>query len=130
MEELQPEDLQAARSALIVEDESLVRWQIADVLRDHGFDVYEFATADDAWAYIQSGARADVLFTDIRLPGSLDGVQLVQLIYEKRLPIQAVVITSSHLPNGALPFHVPFIPKPYDPDATAALLLKLAQGDD
>lgn len=119
--------MRAAHCALIVEDEFLVRWQIAEVLRERGFDVYEFATADGAWAFIQSGARVDVLFTDIRLPGSLDGLELVQLICDRSVPIKAAVLTSSHLPEAAIPHSVPFVLKPYDPDATATLLLKLAE---
>lgn len=130
LEEALLEDTQAAACALVVEDEFLVRWQIADILRERGFIVYEFATADDAWSYLQSGARIDVVFTDIRLPGTLNGLDLVQLIHERSVPIKAAVVTSSHLPEMATPLPVPFIRKPYDPDATAALLAKLAEVGD
>ena len=128
MEEPHPEYKLANPCALVVKDEFLIRWQMADVLRTRGFDVYEFATADDAWAYIQSGARVDVVFTDIRLPGNLNGLELCLLIHENAVPIKAVVVTSSHLPKAAIPLPVPFVPKPYDPEATAELLLKLVHG--
>ncbi len=128
MEEPHPEYKLAKPCALVVEDEFLIRWQIADVLRSREFNVYEFGTADEAWVYIQSGARVDVVFTDIRLPGNLNGLELVLLINESAMPIKAVVVTSSHLPKAAIPLPVLFVPKPYDPDATADLLSKLVHG--
>ena len=128
--ERQPGYQAAALCAVVVEDEFLVRWEISEVLRERGFDVYEFATADEAWVHIQSSGRVDLVFTDIRLPGTLNGLELVKLIRDGDLPIKAVVVTSSHIPVAAHPPPALFVPKPYDPEKTAALLLKLTNGEE
>ena len=62
---------------LVVEDEVLVRVLIADELRDAGFLVLEAATGDKAWSYVQAGVQVDLVISDIGLPGSLNGVDLV-----------------------------------------------------
>ena len=115
---------------VVVEDEPLIRWMISDELRDLGFNVSEFSTADDAWGYILSGSRVDVVFTDIRLPGTLNGLELAHLIEAEAMHVKAVVITSSHLPQDACSFKGRFIAKPYNHPAVATLLMELAQGED
>jgi len=124
----QAHDTRPTPCAIVVEDEFLARWLIAEVLRDFGFAVYEFGTADDALAYLQSGGRADVVFTDIRMPGAIDGLELVRRIHENIAPQMPVVVTSSHPPEGSSFLPVAFVPKPYNPHATAALLSRLAAG--
>jgi CheY-like chemotaxis protein len=58
---------------LIVEDELLVRYEVAQELRAVGYEVVEFSTAEDAIARLQAGPRIDVVFTDIQLAGRLTG---------------------------------------------------------
>lgn len=122
-------NLAATTCVILVEDEVFIRWLIADVLREAGVLVFEFATADDAWAYLEEGGQVDIVFTDIRLPGKLDGLDLVRLIQLRALPVQ-VIVTSSHLPHDSSTLTVPFIPKPYDVEATVAELLKLVERQD
>ena len=58
-------------SVLLVEDEVLVSNMIADSLTASGFAVHEVTSADEALHYIKSGARVDILFTDVNLPGGM-----------------------------------------------------------
>ena len=58
---------------LVVEDEILIRFLISEHLRDVGFTVIEASNADDAAAVIQSESPVDLVFSDINMPGGMDG---------------------------------------------------------
>ena len=75
-----PQQLLWPRKAriLVVEDEALVRVLIAEGLRLEGFSVIEADRADEALTYIKAGEQVDLVFSDIRMPGSLDGLQLAE----------------------------------------------------
>jgi two-component system, response regulator PdtaR len=102
---------ESARVVLLVEDEVLVRTPVAHTLRAAGFVVIEAANADEAWSCLRSGAPVDLVFTDIQMPGSMDGVELARRIRGKFDHI-VIILTSG---KGALPrdndHH--FIGKPY-----------------
>jgi CheY-like chemotaxis protein len=98
---------------LVVEDEPLIRFATVDALEDAGFEVLEAANADEALVLLGS-TPVDAVFTDINLPGSLDGLGLaarVRTIY----PRTRIVVTSGHVSLGAfdLASGVSFLPKPY-----------------
>ena len=63
---------------LLVEDEALVCAMICDALLEHGFEVHAVGNAGDALQYLRDGGPVDVLFTDINLPGEIDGALLAQ----------------------------------------------------
>ena len=63
---------------LLVEDESLIAEIIAEALEEHGFSVHSVSNASEALAHLSAGSRVDVLFTDINLPGELDGAALAE----------------------------------------------------
>src|SRR3954464_7370981 len=100
---------------LVVEDEELVRLVIAEVLRDEGFEVMEVEHAEAALAILQvHAARIHVLFTDIQMPGTMDGLALAHHT-AKHWPRIALLITSARPPpdRAALPKNSRFLPKPY-----------------
>ena len=97
---------------LIVEDEVLIRLLAADELRARGFGVLEASNADEAIAVLQSGASIDLVFTDVRMPGSMDGFALAQFIHARR-PELKLIITSGALSSSPESDDV-FIRKPYD----------------
>ena len=68
------------RTILIVEDEALVRVIGSDALEDAGYDVLEAASADEALRLLDANDDVRLLFTDIRMPGKLDGLQLANLV--------------------------------------------------
>ena len=73
-----------ASRVLVVEDEFLISDMVAEVLAEHGFEVHVAANAKDALQHLTCGAPCDVLFTDINLPGGVDGATLAQLARELR----------------------------------------------
>jgi len=108
---------------LVVEDEPLIRFGIAEALRDLGASVVEASTADEAWDYLASGALVNVVFTDHRMPGSMSGSQLASRIRQE-YPAVEIVLTSAVFDDRE--WTVPILAKPYDIARTAAALISLA----
>jgi len=103
---------------LLVEDEPLVRMTAADGLEEAGFEVMEAANADAALSVLD--ARSDevqVLFTDVNMPGSMDGMALAAKVHAK-WPHVRLLISSGYARPG--PDEIPddgrFVPKPYRAD--------------
>jgi CheY-like chemotaxis protein len=114
-------------SVLLVEDEVLISNLVADCLTASGFTVHEVTTADEALRYIDSGANIDVLFTDVNLPGSMDGAELATRARERR-PEMPIVYASGRFKLSDIAPLVPrslFMAKPYDPADVCALLTRL-----
>ena len=114
---------------LVVEDEFLIRTMVSDALRDAGLAVVEAADADEAMRVLQSGVAIDLVFSDVRMPGSLDGLALLENC-DELFPNLPVILTSGHLlPAEALVRGAQqFLPKPYLlDDAVAAVRLELGK---
>jgi len=102
---------------LIVEDEPILLALLAEEMREAGFLVTEASNADEAIAYYRSGLPVDLVFTDVRMPGSIDGVALARLLL-REAPTLPVVVTSGNLLAHELADITRFIAKPYRlPDA-------------
>jgi CheY-like chemotaxis protein len=101
-------------AVLVVEDEPLIRMCALDFVRDAGFEAIEAANADDAIEIL--GARDDigVVFTDVNMPGSMDGLKLAAVARGRWPPIDFIV-TSGRLPPAAndMPDRGLFLAKPY-----------------
>ncbi len=106
---------------LVVEDEVLVRALIADELRTAGCAVIEANSADQALDYLVAGGKVDLMFSDIQMPGSLNGLQLAERV-RADFPTVPVILTSGndHLNSETMPGR--FIAKPYDIAQTVALV--------
>ncbi len=116
-------------SVLLVEDEVLISMLVADALSEHGFVVHEAATADEALRYIETGGKVDVLFTDVNLPGTIDGRELAARVRERR-PELPVVYASGRYDSrdiGPLVSRSVFMTKPYNPDDVCKLLARLTE---
>jgi CheY-like chemotaxis protein len=98
---------------LIVEDEVLVRLMMAEELRSAGYDVIEAATADEALDALAHISGVSLVITDIRMPGSMDGLRLARLV-RTEYPATRILLTSGNFPNVAID-HDGFFLKPYDP---------------
>ena len=108
--------ISAAKQAviLVVEDDSLIRMDAAQMIAEGEFDVIEASNADEAIAILESRLDITVVFTDIQMPGSMDGLKLARFVRNRWPPIK-IVATSGHVPAGAddLPTGSVFLPKPY-----------------
>jgi two-component system, response regulator PdtaR len=111
---------------LLVEDELFVRMAAADALEDAGFEVIETANAQAAQEILSNRSDILVLFTDVKMPGPMDGLELAALV-RRRWPHIRVVITSGHLKpeSDALPDNAVFIAKPYGEKAPAVAIQAL-----
>lgn len=108
---------------LLVEDEFMISEWVAQSLSDQGFDVQTAANADDALQHLASDP-IDVLFTDINLPGRMDGAALARRAREL-LPHLPVVYASAKATMLAPDARVPgaiVVPKPYEPALVGRLL--------
>ena len=111
---------------LIVEDEFLIRMDAVDMIRDAGFDVVEAGNADEAILILENRFDITVVFTDIQMPGSMDGLKLAAAIRGRWPPIK-IVATSGllHLGEDDLPSGGLFLPKPYSPRQVLGALREL-----
>ena len=109
-----------SETVLVVEDEVLLRLIIAEYLRDCGYKVIEAADADEAVLVLkQPDLVIDVLFTDIEMPGSMDGFALAQWSRPNRPGLEVILIgTVPRAVNAAanLCEEGP-LPKPYEPQS-------------
>jgi DNA-binding NtrC family response regulator len=100
---------------LLVEDELLVRMTAADELEEAGFQVLEAANADVAMAVLE--ARSDevqVLFTDVDMPGSMDGLALAEQVHSRWPHVLLLISSGCARPHlDEIPDHGQFMPKPY-----------------
>ena len=111
---------------LIVEDEFLLRMDAVDMIARAGFEVVEAANADQAIEILESRRDITVVFTDIQMPGSMDGLKLARAIRGRWPPIKIVATSgSSNLVKTELPEGGRFLPKPYSPLQVKDLLLEL-----
>src|ERR1700728_3336941 len=100
---------------LVVEDEQLVRLSAVKVIEDAGFEVIEAANADDAIRILENRRDIRVVFTDIQMPGSIDGLKLAHAVRHRWPPIK-IIVTSGHelVAENDLPEGGRFFAKPYD----------------
>jgi CheY-like chemotaxis protein len=114
---------------LIVEDEFLLRMDAADMIADAGFEVVEAGNADEAIDILEARRDIAVVFTDIQMPGSMNGLKLARAVRGRWPPIK-IVATSGEVDLGEddLPDGGRFLPKPYSPLQIAGVLRELTAG--
>jgi CheY-like chemotaxis protein len=114
---------------LVAEDDIFIRAMIAEFLRDVGFDVTEAANADEAMAVFESGAEIDLLFSDVKMPGSMDGSELAMRVRDK-WPATHVMLASGYSSallgaQGKISGRI--LPKPYRPLSVLAAILAVVE---
>lgn len=116
-------------SVLMVEDEFLISALVSDVLSEHGFAVHAAADGQEALSYIDSGAAIDVLFTDINLPGAIDGAELAKRVRDRWPEMPIVYASGRYSASGInnLVSRSVFVPKPYNPEDVCTLLGRLTE---
>jgi CheY-like chemotaxis protein len=108
-------------AVLLVEDEALVRMDIADQLTAEGYEVFEAASADSAIGVLETEPSIRILFTDIDMPGSMDGLELAAAVHQAWPPLKIAVTSGHHLVGIAdIPDGSVFHPKPYEHDIVVA----------
>ncbi len=113
---------------LIAEDDAFIRAMIAEFLRDSGFDVLEAENADEAVTVLENENDISLLFSDVKMPGSMDGCDLARQV-RQRWPDTRVLLTSGYSSalaearstEGAV------LPKPYRPLSVLAAILSIVE---
>lgn len=111
---------------LVVEDEPNLRLAAVDMVEDSGLTALEAPDAEEALAMLRERDDIRLVFTDVQMPGNVDGMRLANLVHD-RWPLIDVIVTSGEVAPGELPLPVGgvFIPTPYDHDKLAELMHRL-----
>jgi CheY-like chemotaxis protein len=113
-----PQDRSVA--VLVVEDEHLIRMDTASSLEAEGFIVHEAANAADAIHCLELHKEIRLIFTDVNMPGTMDGLALAHYVRGRWPPVKIIVtsgyakLRESDLPSGSV-----FVAKPYYPKSIA-----------
>lgn len=100
--------------ALVVDDEPLILMDTSDMMSDEGYAVVEASTADQAYAFLDKHASLQLLFTDVQMPGDLDGLALARVVATRWPHICVVIASGAVIPTpGDLPGNAKFISKPF-----------------
>ena len=107
-------------AVLIVEDEPLIRTGAVYLIEDARIKVYEAGSADAAIALLELHKEIRLIFTDVDMPGSMDGLKLAHYVRGRWPPVK-IIVTSGHIKvtEESLPAGAIFLPKPYDPTEIA-----------
>jgi DNA-binding NtrC family response regulator len=115
-------------AALVVEDDALVRFDLAQTLEEEGYETFEAADAAEAIAVLEENSNIRIVFTDIQMPGTMDGLALSHYV-RKRWPPTIIVVSSGRcspskeeMPSGAF-----FMGKPYAPQVLSRVMHDIRQ---
>ena len=101
---------------LVVEDEMLLRMRAVDMVEDAGYTPVEAVDADEAVEILESRSDIALMFTDIQMPGSMDGLGLAHSVHERWPPIKIIVVSGAlKLADIELPADSRFFGKPLEP---------------
>ena len=111
---------------LIVEDDFLLRMDAADMIKAAGFEVIEAGNADQAIEVLEARPDITVVFTDIQMPGSMDGLKLARAVRGRWPPIKIIATSGRlHVDELDLPEGGRFLPKPYSHAQVTRVLREL-----
>src|ERR1700684_1897706 len=106
---------QPTAKVLVVEDEMMLRMRAVDIVEDAGFMPVEAVNADDALAILESRSDIDLLFTDIQMPGSMNGLKLAHAVHERWPAIKIILVSGQVTPTEAeKPVNSRFFGKPLE----------------
>ncbi len=105
------------KEVLIVEDEAMIRMVAADALADCGIVAWEAGDADEALNALNQHPSISLLFTDVNMPGDMNGIDLARRVHEVRPDVELIVTSGATIiANDDLPDHGTFLGKPYPVD--------------
>lgn len=115
-------------TVLVVEDDALVRMHGSDIFEEAGFRVIEANSADDALAMLGEGAEVHLLFSDVDMPGSIDGLELARIVHDRWPRIHLLVTSGHHRLNDAdVPGLGKFVRKPWQQEAIMTGVARLVR---
>lgn len=109
--------------ALVVDDEPLILMDTSDMISDEGYAVVEATTADEAYEFLDRHSSLQLLFTDVQMPGDLDGFDLARAVADRWPHICVVIASGAAVPGpGDIPANATFISKPFTAELVHQLL--------
>ena len=115
-------------AVLVVEDEPITRMDVVGQLEEGGFKVFEAPDADRAIKILEANPAIRILFTDVDMPGSMDGLKLAAAVRDRWPPIKIVIASGLRKINmDALPDNSRFFSKPYNVNEIAATMRSMVQ---
>jgi CheY-like chemotaxis protein len=107
--------ISSSLNVLVVEDEMLLRMRAVDIVEDAGFNAVEASNADQALSILESRSDISLLFSDIQMPGSMDGLKLAHAVYRRWPSIKIILVSGKiHLAGSERPANSRFFGKPLD----------------
>ncbi len=120
---------QIPREVLIVEDEPMTRMVAADAIADQGIMTWEAADATEALQLLHDHPRIGLLFTDVIVPGEMDGLDLAQKVSKSRPDVEVIVTSGAvQVSDDQLPDNGTFLPKPYRANQLVHIVSKKLDG--
>jgi len=111
---------------LIVEDEMLIRMGAIDLVLSAGYEALDARDADEAIRMLEARLDIDLVFTDVQMPGTMDGIKLANYIRGRWPPVRLLVASGNAiLEESSLPAGSRFFAKPYDDHAITDAMAKL-----
>ncbi len=111
---------------LVVEDHPVIRMGALALVIEAGFEALQASSADEAIRILESRSDINLVFTDVEMPGTMDGIKLAHYIHNRWPPVKLIVasgktiVDESHLPTGAR-----FFPKPYRDNTIVESLISM-----
>ena len=120
-----------AGTVLVVDDQAMIRMFGADMIAEAGYEVIEATSADEALRILENAEGVSLLFSDIDMPGSMDGLALAEIV-NKRWPDIRLLLTSGHhkISDEDMPDHGKFLSKPYNSSVVVETIKTLLPDSD
>lgn len=113
------------KEVLVVEDEPLVRMVAADALADNGIMAWEAADAEEALHVLDEHPSIGLVFTDVNMPGEMNGLGLAHEVSVRRPDISLIVTSGAvTIADEDLPDHGSFLPKPYPTERLVSIVAR------
>lgn len=116
---------------LVVEDNTLIRMGAVELVVSAGYEAIEARDADEAIRILQSRSDIDLVFTDVQMPGSMDGIKLAHYIRERWPPVKLILASGNAiLEESSLPAGSSFFAKPYVEHAIMGTMARMLAAPD
>ncbi|WP_431673231.1 response regulator [Rhizobium leguminosarum] len=116
-----------AMKILVVEDEPMLLMLAVDIVEEAGFEAVEARNADEAMVVLEGDEDISILWTDIDMPGSMNGLMLAATARNRWPPMEILIVSGMKRPASSdLPDRGVFLPKPYDTHKITETLMRMA----
>lgn len=116
---------------LVVDDSVLIRMSAVDLVQSAGYEALEAQDADEAIRILESRDDIDLVFSDVQMPGTMDGIKLVHYIRDRWPPVKLIVASGQAiLAENSLPTGSRYFAKPYTDHSITDAIARLLADDN